>query len=227
MKRLMVITFLSFFSVICFSQIQPLELFKRDLTFDPMSHIATAVQTNTITKENYSILLKTFPFDDGDTGVEYDSQGNLKSWFPFKIFFAETKIDINTNCYISLEKVIRVVLDFKSNQLKIDNIPDLNELINFSRGSSIEEEVTTFLTVLKHYFPCKVAPDTLAAALSGISAFFQEKYQTFADPTGGVVAVAIIAVICIWECPIIIGCAIGARGFNIYWAQCVGVAPST
>ncbi|MCX7830915.1 MAG: hypothetical protein N2445_07645 [Acidobacteria bacterium] len=213
--------------MVCFSQIQPLELFKRDLSIDPISHTASAIQTNTLTKENYNILLKTFPYDDGDTGVEYDSQGNLKSWFPLKISFSVTKFDLNTNCYISLEKVIKVVLDFKSNQLKIENIPDLNDLIDFSRNTSIEEEVATFLTTIKQYFPYKVTPNTLGAALSGISNFFQEKYQTFADPTGGVVAVAIIAVICIWECPIIVGCAIGAGGFNIYWAQCVGVAPST
>ncbi|NMB99556.1 MAG: hypothetical protein GYA35_04655 [Thermoanaerobaculaceae bacterium] len=229
-KKLMLVFLISCFSLVCLSQNQFLGSFKRDLSIDPVLHSVTALQENSMTKESYFISLKTFPYDDGDSGVEYDKQGNLTKWLPFKIFFSVTKLDGNPedNCYISLEKTIRVILDFNSNQLKIDNIPDLNDLINFSQGTSVEDEVSAFLTTLKHYFPFKVTPDTLSEALGGITNFFQDRYRTLiADPTGGAVAVAIIAVVCIWECPIIVGCAIGAGGFNIYWAQCVGVAPST
>lgn len=226
MKKSLMLVFLIIVPLICLSQTFPSEPFKRDLSIDPTTHIAFAVQTNSLTNESYQTKLMTFPFNDGDPGFSYNPNGDVKSWSPFKVVFSVNKVNENNGCFESLEKTIRVILNFQSGQLMIDNINDLNDLINFSRGSSVEEEVTMFLTSFKQYFPLKVKPETLEQALSGITDYFQDRYQTFMDPTGGAVAVGIIAVICIWECPIIVGCAIGAGGFNIYWAQCVGVAPS-
>ncbi len=203
-----------------FAQVEPPSGFIRQLRIDTIEHSATAIQFIPGTNESYTINLMTFPFSDGDPGVTYNNKGEVISITLFKVPFFVTRIG-QDNCPETMEKTIRISLDFISSQIKIDNRPDVNDLLQFASGTSVDEEVSLFLNSLVHYFPYKTTAENLDEALAGLPDFFHQRYQVCADMSGGVVAVAIIGVVCIWECPIIVGCAIGAGGFNQYWWECM------
>lgn len=223
---------LAFLSIAATAQIAPPPDFRRQLVVDPVVHTATAIQTVVGSNESYTMRMSTRPFADGDLGVTYDNQGNVTSVVLFKLDFTAT---VNgpgsdgTPGPTTLEKVITVSYDVTCAQLKIDNRPDLNHLLQFVAGSSIDHEASFYLNTLAAYFPVKCDGSGVAAALSGMTDFFRAQAAT--DPqmnaVGGVIGAVVVGVVCVWICPIAIGCAIGAGGINKYWASCVGVGPST
>lgn len=179
-------------STLTFAQILPPSGFIRELHIDTIEHSAMAFQYIPGTNESYTINLLTFPFSDGDPGITYNKKGEVISVTLFKVLFSITRMG-QDNCPETMEKTIQINFDFISSQIKIDNRPDVNDLLQFASGTYVDEEVSLFLNSLIHYFPYKTTTDNLDKALAGLTDFFHLRYQTYADMSGGVVAVAVIA----------------------------------
>ncbi len=192
-------------------------------------HTAIATQTIASTNDSYTIKMLARPFADGDHGVGFNTKGNAVAITMFKLDFS-TKVNNPSStgnlAPTSLEKVITVSYNGKSQQLQVDNPADLHQLQRFVAGSSIDADVSSLLNALDEYFPVKCNVEGIAPAISEFADFAQKLAAGGPAPMGtprpeNVGVVVIFGVICLFECADVAGCAIGAGGFNSYFLECM------